>query len=482
MLDLCRLTAREATALLRRGEVSPLDLIDAAEARIATVDPAINAIPIRCFDRARAHARRIMQDRTSSEDNRAHLLGLPIVVKDLTPVAGVRWTDGSRVHADRIAARSDLVVARLEENGAIVIGKSNTPEFGAGGNTVNDVFGATRNPWDMRLTTGGSSGGSAAAVATGEAWLATGTDMAGSIRYPSAYCSVVGLRPSPGRVAHGPRNLCFSTFNVDGPIARNVADAALMLDAMVGEHPEDPISLPRPTKSYLEVVTDAQHGARKSLRVAWSSDLGVAPLDSEIKEVCAKAVRAFEHTGAVVSEACPDLRDANAAFYVLRNMQRVGGAGNLLAEHRDRLSPEIVHYTEKGLAQSARDIGAAENVRGAIFHRMVAFFKDFDILATPTVIAPPFDIRQRHLMEVAGTKFDDFFAYLMLTSIITVTTCPAISVPCGFTKSGLPIGLQLIAAPRNDAGVLAAAALFEAQHDLAARIPIDPREGAKAFG
>ncbi|MCC6777190.1 MAG: amidase [Hyphomicrobiales bacterium] len=475
MAELWRLTARETTDLLRRREISPLELIDVAEARIAAVDPAINAIPIRCFDRARAHARRIMAERPAHDTKRASLHGLPIVVKDLTPVEGVRWTDGSRVYADRIASHSDFVIERLEANGAIVVGKSNTPEFGAGGNTVNDVFGATRNPWDMRLTSGGSSGGSAAAVATGEAWLATGTDMAGSIRYPSAYCSVVGLRPSAGRVAHGPRNLCFSTFNVDGPIARNVGDAALMLDAMIGEHPSDPLALPVPARSYADVVSAARSTGGRSLRVAWSPDLGVAPLDPEVREICAQAVLSFERAGAVVSEACPNLHDANGAFYILRNMQRVGGAASLLREHRELLSPEIIHYAEKGLSQSAAEIGAAENTRGAIYHRMIAFFADYDILATPTVIAPPYDIRQRHLMEVAGTKFDDFFAYLMLTSIITVTTCPAISVPCGFTASGLPVGLQLIAKPRDDAGVLAAAAIFESQHDYAARVPMDPR-------
>jgi amidase len=475
MTELWKRTACETTDLLRRREISPLELVDVAQARIEAVDPSINAIPIRCFDRARAHARAIMAGRESHDRNPVSLRGLPIVVKDLTPVQGVRWTDGSRIYADRIASHSDIVIERLETNGAVVIGKSNTPEFGAGGNTVNEVFGATRNPWNMRLTSGGSSGGSAAAVATGEAWLATGTDMAGSIRYPSAYCSVVGLRPSPGRVAHGPRTLSFSTFNVDGPIARNVADAALMLDAMMGENPSDPIALPVPSRSYADIVSEAKNRGGRSLRVAWSSDLGVAPLDPEVKSICERAVHSFERAGAMVSEASPDLRDANTAFYVLRNMQRVAGAASLLREHRDLLSPEIVHYAEKGLAQSAAEIGAAENTRGAIYHRMLAFFADYEILATPTVIAPPYDIRQRHLMEVAGTKFDDFFAYLMLTSIITVTTCPAISVPCGFTVSGLPVGLQLIAKPRDDAGVLAAAAIFEAQHDYHSKVPIEPR-------
>jgi amidase len=473
MSELWKLTAREATALLRRREVSPLELIAAAEARIAAVDPLVNALPIRCFDRARSQASRIKDDGAGREGGAGYLYRLPIVVKDLTAVEGVRWTEGSCVFADRVADHSDIVVETLEANGAIVIAKSNTPEFGAGGNTVNAVFGATRNPWDTRLTSGGSSGGSAAALATGEAWLATGTDMAGSIRYPAAFCSVVGLRPSPGRVAHGPRNLCFGTFNVDGPMARNVADAALMLDAMTGEHRADPLSLPRPTVPCVDVVEAALRQSRLRLRVAWSPDLKVAPLDAEIRRICSDAVSTFAGAGAEVEEACPDLGSANHCFYVLRNLARAGRA-DLLRKHRDQLSPEIVHYTEKGLAQSAEEIAAAENARGAIYHRTVEFFRDYDILATPTVIAPPYDVRMRHLMEVDGTRFEDFFAYLMLTSIITVTACPAISVPCGFTRAGLPVGLQLIAAPRNDAGLLAAAAVFEAQHDFAARVPIEP--------
>jgi amidase len=475
MSELWRLTACDAVEHLRRGEVSPLDLINAAEARIAAIDPVVNAVPIRCFDRARADARRIMAADRTQKDQPGFLHGLPIVVKDLTAVKDVRWTEGSRFYADRVATRSDIAVETLESRGAIVIGKTNTPEFGAGGNTTNYVLGTTLNPWDTRTTCGGSSGGAAVAVATGEAWLATGTDMAGSIRYPASYCSVVGLRPSPGRAAQGPRNLCFSTWGVQGPMARNVADTALMLDAMVGEHPEDPMSLPRPERTYLDVVRSAVGGLCKPLRVAWSPDLGVAPLDPEVRRICQQAIRGFSRSGIVVTDDCPDFSEANAAFYVLRNMQRVGGVGNLVRKHRDMFGPEIIHYTEKGFAQSAAEIAAAETARGVIFHRMVAFFRNHDILATPTVIAPPYDVRMRHLMEVDGKVFDDFFAYLMLTSIITVTTCPAVSVPCGFTASGLPVGLQFVAAPRDDAGALAAAALFEAQHDFATRVPIEPR-------
>jgi amidase len=381
---LFRLTAREAVALPRRREITPLDLVDAAQQRVAAVEPMLNALPIQCFERARAAARRRM-DRGPSSEAPAFLFGLPIVVKDLTAVAGVQWTEGSRVFADRIASRSDILVERLEANGAIVIAKSNTPEFGAGGTTVNEVFGRTCNPWDTRFTTGGSSGGSAAAVASGEAWLATGSDMAGSIRLPASSCSVVGLRPSPGRVAHWPRPLGFGILDVDGPIARNVADAALMLDAMVGEHLEDPLSLSAPAVPFLHAALEAV----APRHIAWSPDLGISPLHPEVRAVCERALRAFAGLGVAIEERCPDFSDAEQTFQVLRNMQRVGGMLDVLERHRDQLSPEIVYYSERGLAHTAREIAVAERARNELYHHMVELFRTCDLLVTPTVMVPP---------------------------------------------------------------------------------------------
>jgi len=470
---LYRLTARSAVDLLRRREVTPLELIDAAERRIAEVEPILNGLPILCFERARAQARRLM-NAGAGDAGPGFLHGLPIVVKDLTAVAGVRWTEGSRVFADRIASRSDILVERLEANGAIVIAKSNTPEFGAGGTTVNEVFGHTCNPWDTRFTPGGSSGGSAAAVASGEAWLATGSDMAGSVRLPASFCSVVGLRPSPGRVAHGPRSLAFGMLDVDGPIARNVGDVALMLDAMVGEHPEDPLSLAAPSVPFLRAALEPVAPER----IAWSPDLGISPLDPQVRAVCERALDAFAGLGVAIDRRCPDFSQAEQAFQVLRNMQRVGGTMELLDRHRDALSPEIVHYSRRGLSHTAREIALAELARTTLYQRMAELFQSCDLLVTPTVMVPPFDLRQRHVMEVEGVALPDFFAWLRLTLAITVTACPAISVPCGFTAAGLPVGLQLVGKPRGEAALLSAAALFEAQLPYAALLPIDPRSTA----
>jgi amidase len=468
--DLWRYSAREIVGLLRRKEVSPLELVDAAARRIEAVEPRVNALPILCLDRARDHARRLMTD-SSTAHAPNYLFGLPIVVKDLTAVAGVRWTEGSRAFANRIADTSDILVQALEANGAIVIAKSNTPEFGAGGNTTNEVFGTTLNPWDTACTSGGSSGGSAVAVATGEAWLATGTDMAGSVRIPSAFCSVVGLRPSPGRIAHGPRDPLFSPLNVDGPIARNARDAALMLDAMVGAHPADPMSLPAPSTSFLS----AAERAAPPRRVAWSADLGLGPVHSEVRAICEQAMRGFEALGATVEQQCPDLSAAKAAFYGLRNLERATTLAPLIKERAADLTPTVVHYTTRGMALTAGDIAVAEAARGTIYQNVARFFEDYDLLVTPTVIAPPFAADTLHLMEVEGHKFEDFFEYLVLTYAITLTACPAISVPCGFTKDGLPVGLQLVGRPRGEAGLLSAAAAFEQQANLQALLPIDPR-------
>jgi amidase len=263
---------------------------------------------------------------------------------------------------------------------------------------------------------------------------------------------------------------------VDGPIARNVADLALMLDAMVGEHPEDPLSLPVPPVPFLRAALEPT----APRRIAWSPNLGISPLHPEVREVCEKAVRKFAAVGAAVEERCPDFSEAEQTFQVLRNMQRVGGTMELLDRYRDKLSPEIVHYSTRGLSHTAHDIARAELGRSTLFQRMATLFEHCDLLVTPTVMVPPFDVAQRHVMEVEGVALPDFFAWLRLTLAITVTSCPAISVPCGFTSAGLPVGLQLVGKPHGEAALLSAAALFEAQFPYAAFLPIDPRARAAA--
>ena len=365
-------TATEIVTLLRSGEVSPLDLLDTLEARIAEVDGAVNAMVTLCFDRARQDAGRLM---ARPVGERGRLAGMPVAIKDLNPVAGVRTTWGSPIYADFVPSRSDCLVENLEAEGAIVYAKTNTPEFGAGANTFNEVFGATVNPWDTSRSCAGSSGGSAVALATGQAWLASGSDLGGSLRNPASFCSVIGFRPSPGRVAAGPAGpgaapddlfgIPGQPFGVAGPMARTVPDVALMLDAMTGFHPADPISLPREAGCYVDAV------AARTLprRVAFSRDLGVTPVDPEVAEICEAACRRFSDLGCTVEEAHPDFSDIQDIFQTWRALLFYTGKRTLLETRRSELKPEVIWNIERASDISVDDFARVELARGRYIDR-----------------------------------------------------------------------------------------------------------------
>ncbi|MCG8492594.1 MAG: hypothetical protein MI743_13320 [Sneathiellales bacterium] len=463
------MAATEAVQKLKAGEVSPLELIDASEQRILETDEAVNALPIRCFDRARQHAGQLMKEKDAA-DPKKYLYGLPIAIKDLTPVEGVRFTLGSPIFADQVAAHSDIMVRRLEERGGIVVAKANTPEFGAGAQTFNEVLGTTTNPFDTTKTPGGSSGGSAAALAAGQVWLAQGSDLGGSLRIPASFTGVVGLRPSPGRIAHGPAPLPFTLWSVEGPMGRTVADVALMLDMMVGEDPVDPISLPTPAYSYLDILeTPPELG-----KVAYSPNLGQCPIDGEVAEICAHAAKSFLSFSQGVEEDCFDLSNGDYIFQTLRAAQFAAGHAPKLQEYRDLLKPDVIWNIEAGLALTADDIGLAHRQQGELYANVAKFFNTYDLLIAPTVMVPPFNHEIRSLSEVEGVKFDNYVAWLAMTYLLTITSCPVISVPCGMTKSGLPVGLQIMAPPHREDLVLQAAALFEAEHSYSEMVPVDP--------
>ena len=470
MNPLVKLTARQAVELLKKREVTPLELIDAALQRIEETDGTLNALPTLCAERARSHAEKLMS-KTAVGPPRRYLYGLPLAVKDLNDVAGVRSTKGSPIFANHIPEQSDYLVETIEGKGGIVLAKSNTPEFGAGGNTFNEVFGKSHNPWNTAMTCGGSSGGSAVALATGQVWLATGSDLSGSLRLPASFCSVVGLRPSPGRVAHGPKPLPFGTLWVEGAMGRTVGDVALFLDTQAGRHPGDPISFPAPELSYVSAVDNAM----PPRRVAFTPDLGIARVDREVKEVCEKAARQFESMGATVEEDTIDLHDAEETYQTLRSAQFVASYLPLLETHRDQLKPEVIGSIEKGLQLTAGEIARAELARGAVFHRTAEFFRRYDLLLCPTAAVPPFDVNARYVTEINGVRLDNYISWALITFALTLTACPAISVPCGFTRSGLPVGLQIVGPWAREEAVLSAAALFEQVSGLAAELPIDPR-------
>jgi len=470
MTDLVKMTATEVVALLKAGEVSPRELIDASEKRISETDDAVNALPTLCFDRARQHADVLSKDIISDRPDH-HLHGLPIAIKDLTPVKGVRFTQGSPIYSDQIATHSDLMVERLEERGGIVVAKANTPEFGAGAQTFNEVFGTTTNPWNTSKTPGGSSGGSAATLAAGQVWLAQGSDYGGSLRIPASFSGVVGLRPSPKRVPHGPSGLPFGLNSVEGPMARNVPDVALMLDMMVGEHISDPCSLPAPQQSYVDCLKSVP----KFGKVAYSPNLGVCPIDPEVATICAAAAKDFANYCTGVEEDCFDLSDGDEMFQVLRAAQFSAAHAPTLESHRDKLKPEFIWNVEKGLKLTSEDIGKALRDQATLYHGVVDFFSEYDLLICPTVMVPPFDHTMRYIEEVNGQKFDNYLTWLSMTYLLTNTACPTISVPCGFTKDGLPVGLQIMAPNSREDIVLQAAYAYERDHDYASQVPIMPR-------
>jgi amidase len=473
--ELIRLTATEAVARLKRREISPLDLIEAAAARIACVEPAVNALPTLCLDRARDHAKRLMGGAgREAEAEAGWLAGLPVAIKDLTDVAGVRTTYGSPIFRDHVPATSHPVVERIERKGGIVIAKSNTPEFGAGGSTYNEVFGRTRNPWNTSLTCGGSTGGGAVALATGEVWLAHGSDHGGSLRRPGTYCSVVGLRPSPGRVTRGTSNNLWSPLSVQGPMARNIPDLALFLDAMAGLCRRDPLTFDAPAVPFAQAVATA----KPPRRIAYTPDYGGRlTIDSETREICERAVRRFEELGCVIEECAPDLGGIEEAFMVLRAQHFVVDRELQLQTHRDLIKPDIIWNTEKGLEQTPSRIAWAERERAAFFRRFAAMFETYDIFVSPSAATPAFDVNLRHPEHVGGRKLTDYMGASTLNAAVTMTSCPAVAVPCGFDQYGRPVGLQVTAPIRQEAKAMGAAYLFEQLTGLDKLLPIDPREG-----
>lgn len=465
--ELCALPAREVVGLLRRRELSPDELISASLARIEAVDGAVNAVVTRGEDRARAAARKV-----SSE---SPLAGLPLGIKDLTDVAGMRTTYGTRAMAEHVPDRSDPLVTRIEARGGVVLGKTNTPELGAGANTFNEVFGATRNPWNTALNAGGSSGGAAVSLATGALWLSHGSDFGGSLRSPANYCGVVGLRPSPG-VAGGSGGMAFATGGVQGPMARDVLDCALFLDVMSGFDACWPISWPAPEIPYAETAR-RDPGA---LRIGYSADLnGFAALTDEIDAVLRAALHSCERAGVAVDEGCPDMPGLNEAFRAMRCLSFLGDYQVTPPDVSRHFKATIMGNLADARALSFADYVSAERARGGIYAGFLSFFESFDVLACPVNGLAPLPVEIEYPTEVAGRAMGDYIDWLRFAFPATVAGLPALSLPVGFTPAGLPVGLQLIGPPRGEARLLQIAHHLERVLDLPVTCidPMGPSDG-----
>lgn len=464
-------TAVAAVERLKRGETTPRELLASMRQRVEAVDPMVNALPTLCFDRAERFAERL---ETLPVADRGRFAGLPWPIKDLAAVSGVRTTWGSLAYADHVPETSDYVVEAIEAEGGVVFAKSNTPEFEAGANTFNEVFGRTLNPWDLSRSAGGSSGGAAVAVATGMAFLAQGSDFACSLRYPAAFCNVVGMRPTPGVVPQGPSALPGQVLSVMGPLARNVEDVALALDGMARFDARDPLSRPCGATSYLA----AAQAPRPPARAAFSMTLGMAAVDRPVREAMGQALDRLASSGLRVDEACPDLAASDPAFRTMRAFQFAALRRGALERHGDKLKPEVIWNIEEGLKLTALELAGAEADRARVRLAMLEFLDRYGVLITPTAPVEPFPVEQRYVEHIDGQRLATYLDWLVLGYAITVCGCPAISIPCGRTSTGLPVGLQLVGKPHGEAELLRTAAWCEGVLGQSLARPIDPMEHA----
>jgi amidase len=467
--DLCFTPATELSRLYRARKTSPLEVMQAVLARVDTVNPGLNAIVTLVRESALKEAKAATAALKKNGGKLGPLHGVPVSIKDLTPTKGIRTTWGSKVFEHHVPEGDALIVERLKAAGAIVFAKTNTPEFGAGGNTFNAVFGVTRNPWNTALTCGGSSGGAAVALATGMGPIAQGSDLGGSLRTPAAFCSVVGFRTTPGLVPVHPTLLGWDSLSVTGPMARTVGDVALMLSAVAGPDDRAPLSYDVDAGAFPKSV---KAPSVKGWRVAWTPDLdGLIPVDAEVARVAEGATRVFRSLGARVESACCDFGEVNDIVLGTRGLTMVANHADKLPQWKAQMQKGLVWNIEQGLALTSRDIAKAQTLRTQLWHRVRAFMATRDLLILPTVAVPPFPVEQPYPTHINGKPLDNYTQWFFLTYGITLTALPVVSVPCGFTRSGLPVGLQIVGRRRQEAMVLRAAAAFEAAAPWTDKIP-----------
>ncbi|MDA7948343.1 MAG: amidase family protein [Hyphomicrobiaceae bacterium] len=456
MSDLCGQPATQLRRAIATGDVSPVELLESCIARIEELNPTVNAIVATCFERARSEAS-AAERAVRSGENIPPLHGLPVAIKDLVATEGMPTTYGSPLYADNVPNRDAGLVKRLRDAGAIVVGKTNTPEFGAGTNTSNRVYGATRNPHALERTCGGSSGGAAAALACDMVPLAHGSDTGGSLRNPATWCGVVGFRPTPGLVPHEARNVNYSHFAVQGPMARTVPDIALMLMGLAGNDPNDPLSGPVSTSAF-ENLADAD---LSNLRVATSEDLGLAPVDDEIRDVFRARIGSVSGAFAACEQRNPELAGAREIFWALRSVTFLANHGERYREHGQNLAPNVVANVEAALAMTPQDMAEAEHGWARLYRAFQDFFKDIDLLIVPGNATSAFRVEDGIPKVVGGRKMENYMDASILRSALTLTGHPIVALPMGIDALGMPFGVQIVGPRRGDAFLLSAAAALE---------------------
>ncbi|MCA9837045.1 MAG: hypothetical protein KC422_09020 [Trueperaceae bacterium] len=454
--ELCYSSASDLRKRLLAKEISCLEVIQAHIARIEQVNEAVNAIVTFIPEQALEQAKRA-DEQLAKQDSVGLLHGLPVAHKDLAHTKGIRTTEGSPLFKDFVPEQDDLIIERIKAAGAITVGKTNTPEFGAGSQTFNEVFGATKNPYHLSKTCGGSSGGSAVALATGMVPLADGSDMGGSLRNPAAFCNVVGFRTTPGLVPDYPSSRGWNTFSVVGPMARTVEDSALFLAAIAGHDDRVPISRSDDSKQFLSSLeTDL-----KAKRIAWALDFAGLPFDKRVTETLEPLAKTFTELGCTVEAAQPDFSEADYVFKTYRAYSFAASHHERLKTQRDKLKDTVIWNAEEGLKLTALDLAKAEEARTRLFVRVAEFMKSYDYLILPVTQVPPFDVTQPYVKEIAGVQMETYIDWMKSCYYISTIGNPAISVPGGFTAEGLPIGLQIVGRYGHDLEVLQLAHAFE---------------------
>lgn len=450
--DLHEYSAVKLREALRKRLITCSELLASVKQRFDELNPVLNAIPTQCFDRAQDLAAKIDEARNKGKYRETVLGGLPICIKDLTAVAGLRSTWGTVGLSDFIPLQNDPIVDRLEASGAIVIGKSNTPEMGAGNVTYNEVFGATRNPWDTNKNPGGSSGGSAAAVSAGIVPLGHGTDLAGSLRNPAAYCGIVSLRPTPGRAGGPPQSALFNTETVHGPIARSVTDVALLLDAMVGFDPRIPISIEKPGYSFLEYV---RSDTMRPLKLAYSSTLqGFARVEGGIATVLDSALKKLSEPSLILDTCEPELPYLYEIYTVLRSILWATGPGSQPQEIQRHYKATLRRNIEAAHELNIEQIYRALTLRTKLYNAMLTFFEKYDCLLCPVIGKQPGTIDEEYPKEIAGVQINDYVEWLRFSFLAPATSLPSMAIPVGLDEDGMPVGIQLIGKPRGEAELL----------------------------
>ncbi len=459
--DITRLDAIEIARRVKAREISPIAVVEAHLRVIERTNPTVNAVCTLAADHALAAARKLEADLAAGRDV-GPLAGVPVGIKDLTATAGIRTTFGSTLYADNVPTEDALVVQRLKAAGAIVIGKTNTSEFGAGAHTFNPVFGATRNPWNPALSASGSTGGGAAGLSCGMFALAEGSDFGGSLRTPAAFCGVVGIRPSPGLVPKYPTLLPWNTLSVAGPMARKVVDLALVLQAMAGPSPYSPLVVLVEGRDF---VAAARAGIKPGLRVAYCPDPAGIGVDNEIERICRDAAFQLQSAGASVEETDLDLSIGRSAFLQLRAQIQLSSHLHHLGK-LDKIGHNIAGNIRLGLAQSPRDLALGEHGQAQIFHAFRRFFERYDCLLTPCTAVGPFPVEQNHPETINGQPMKTYIDWVAHTFVVTLAGLPAISVPCGFTAANLPVGLQVVGPRWGEELALGVAKVVEDAHPV----------------